>query len=94
MSIHEIKFTRSNKVVKVNEGDSIISSSNSQGMDLPFSCMQGMCTTCIAKLVEGEIEYLEPPEANTLTEEDIDNNMVLLCVATPKSSLIIEESEE
>ena len=94
MSIHEIKFTRSNKVVKVNEGDSIISSSNSKGMDLPFSCMQGMCTTCIAKLVEGEIEYLEPPEANTLTEEDIENNMVLLCVATPKSSLIIEESEE
>jgi ferredoxin len=56
--------------------------------------MQGMCTTCIAKIIEGRIRYIEEPDLDTLTKEDIDNNMALLCIATPLSSLIIEESED
>ena len=81
-------------MITVEEGDSIVTSANNQGMDLPFSCMQGMCTTCMAKLVEGEIEYIEAPDKDALNAEDISNNMILMCVATPKTSLIIDESEK
>ena len=38
-----------------------------EGADLPFACKGGVCTTCKAKLIEGEIEMevnygLEPDE--------------------------------
>ena len=73
MAAHEIKFIKSGKLLTVEEGDSIVTSANNQGMDLPFSCMQGMCTTCMAKLVEGEIEYIEAPDKDALNAEDISN---------------------
>jgi ferredoxin len=92
--IHQIRFTKSNKTVGITEDESILISSNNQGLKLPSSCMQGMCTTCIAKIIEGEIKYIETPDPNSLTKEDIDNNMALLCIATPLTSLIIEESED
>ena len=38
--------------------------------------------------------YIEEPDPDSLTEEDIKNNKVLLCVATPESDLLIDEIEE
>lgn len=92
--IHQIKFVKSNKIITTEEGISIVISSDNQGLKLPRNCMQGMCTTCIAKIIEGRIRYIEEPDPDTLTEEDIDNNMALLCIATPLSDLVIEESED
>ena len=80
--IHQIKFVKSNKIITTEEGK------------LPRNCMQGMCTTCIAKIIEGRIRYIEEPDPDTLTKEDVDYNMALLCIATPLSDLIIEESED
>ena len=55
--------------------------------------MQGMCTTCIATLLSGEIEYIEEPDPDTLTEGDIKENKILLCIATPKSDIEILEND-
>ena len=63
-------------------------------MDIPFACLQGMCTTCIATVLEGKTSYIEEPDPDSLTEEDIKNNKVLLCVATAESDLLIDEIEE
>ena len=41
------------------------------------ACLQGMCTTCIATLLSGEIEYIEEPDPDTLTEGDIKENKIL-----------------
>ena len=53
-----------------------------------------MCTTCIAKVLEGKTSYIEEPDLDSLSEEDIKNNKVLLCVATPESDLLIDEIED
>ena len=54
--------------VPVAEDESILDAALRAGMDLPFACKGGMCSTCRAKLVEGdarmEVNYsLEPWEA-------------------------------
>jgi Ferredoxin len=56
--------------------------------------MQGMCTTCIAKVIKGEFRYIEEPEPDTLSQEDIENNSILLCIATPLTDLLIELDDE
>ena len=40
--------------VPVAEGEAILDAALRAGMDLPFACKGGMCSTCRAKLVEGD----------------------------------------
>ena len=53
--------------VPVADGEAILDAALRAGVDLPFACKGGMCSTCRAKLVEGkaemEVNYsLEPWE--------------------------------
>ena len=53
--------------VPVAEGEAMLDAALRAGMDLPFACKGGMCSTCRAKLVEGEAQMevnysLEPWE--------------------------------
>lgn len=53
--------------VPVAEGEAVLDAALRAGMDLPFACKGGMCSTCRAKVLEGEVEMslnyaLEPWE--------------------------------
>lgn len=90
---YKVTFKNKSKTIEIENGESIVSKANDSGIDIPFSCMQGMCTTCIATLLSGEIEYIEEPDPDTLTEGDIKENKILLCIATPKSDIEILEND-
>ena len=92
--IHKVTFTDTGKSFDIPQGESIVTSSNSKGASLPFGCMQGMCTTCVAKIIHGDFEYLEEPEPDTLTEDEIKNNHVLLCITTPLTDLTVSPCPE
>ena len=53
---YKVTFKNMSKTIEIENGESIVSKANDSGIDIPFSCMQGMCTTCIATLLSGEIE--------------------------------------
>src|SRR2546423_5958141 len=68
--------------VPVAEGEAILDAATRAGVDLPFACKGGMCSTCRAKLVEGsaqmEVNYsLEPWELKA--------GFILTCQARPTS---------
>ena len=90
---HKVTFKNVSRTVEIENGESIVSKANENGINIPFSCMQGMCTTCIATLLSGEIEYIEDPDPDTLTQEDVEENKILLCIATPKSDIEILEND-
>ncbi|MDH3650760.1 MAG: 2Fe-2S iron-sulfur cluster-binding protein, partial [Saprospiraceae bacterium] len=55
------------------------------GYDPPFSCTSGVCTTCMAKLLLGEVEM----EVNYgLDEDEISEGFILTCQSHPKSDTI------
>ena len=61
------------------------------GMDLPYACKGGMCSTCRAKIVEGEtrmdVNYsLEPWE--------LEAGFVLTCQAHPVSSRVVVDYDQ
>jgi ring-1,2-phenylacetyl-CoA epoxidase subunit PaaE len=69
--------------VPVAEGEAILDAALRAGMDLPFACKGGMCSTCRAKIVEGttkmDVNYsLEPWE--------LAAGFVLTCQAHPTSA--------
>jgi ring-1,2-phenylacetyl-CoA epoxidase subunit PaaE len=72
--------------VPVAEEESILDAALRAGMDLPFACKGGMCSTCRAKLVEGdarmEVNYsLEPWELKA--------GFILTCQARPVSDKVV-----
>ena len=67
------------------EGESVLDAALKQGADLPYACKGGVCTTCKAKLVEGEVAMdvnwgLEPDE--------VAKGYILTCQSHPKTEKI------
>ncbi len=66
--------------------DSILDAALQQGADLPFACKGGVCCTCKAKLVEGEVEM----EVNWgLEQEEIEQGFILTCQSHPLTEKVV-----
>jgi ring-1,2-phenylacetyl-CoA epoxidase subunit PaaE len=66
--------------------NNILDAALAQGADLPFSCKGGVCTTCKAKLIEGNVEM----EVNYgLEQEEVEAGFVLTCQSHPRSKKVI-----
>jgi ring-1,2-phenylacetyl-CoA epoxidase subunit PaaE len=73
-----------------SDGSTILDAAMRAGADLPFSCKGGVCSTCKAKVLEGEAEMdvcygLEPDE--------IAAGFVLTCQAHPRSNKLVVSFE-
>jgi len=67
-------------------GDSILDAALKHGADLPYACKGGVCSTCRAKIVEGEVEM----EVNYALEKDeLANGYVLTCQSHPKTPKVV-----
>ena len=64
------------------EGQSILHAATAAGVDVPSSCSGGICLSCQAQVIEGEVQ---PYGISGLTEEEKARGMVLCCRSQPKS---------
>jgi ferredoxin len=69
----------------------ILHSAEKQGVELPFSCRNGACTTCAVRVKTGEIYQ---PEAVGLSPELRQKGYALLCVSYARSDLEVETQDE
>ncbi|WP_119418756.1 1,2-phenylacetyl-CoA epoxidase subunit PaaE [Desertibaculum subflavum] len=68
------------------DGAAIVDAGNEQGLNLPFSCKGGMCSTCRAKLVEGKVDM----RLNyALTPKEVAGGYVLTCQSHPVSERVV-----
>ena len=64
-------------------GEVILDAAQGAGLDLPFSCRAGVCSTCRAKLVSGSAEM----EHNVALEDwEVEAGYILCCQARPTSA--------
>ena len=69
----------------------ILHSLEEQGIELPFACRNGACTTCAVRIIQGEIYQ---PEAMGLSPQLQKQGYALLCVGYPCSDLIVDTQDE
>lgn len=68
------------------EGNSVLDGALQQGADLPYACKGGVCCTCRARLVSGEVEM----DVNyALEPEEIAAGFILTCQSHPRSSNVV-----
>ena len=65
--------------------ESILDVALQNGADLPFACKGGVCSTCVARVEDGEVEM----EANYALEPDeLEKGLVLTCQSRPKTEKV------
>jgi ring-1,2-phenylacetyl-CoA epoxidase subunit PaaE len=74
-----------------NTGSTLLDAAMRAGADLPFSCKGGVCSTCKAKILEGEVTM----EVNYgLEPDEVAAGYVLTCQAHPKSNRVVVSFDE
>ena len=78
--------------IEVPEDKQILRAAGAAGIYLPTSCNAGVCTTCAAQILEGEVEQ---GEGMGVSPELQAQGYALLCVAYARSNLkIVTEKED
>ena len=73
------------------DGENILDAGLRNGVDLPFSCKGGVCATCKARLVEGEVD-MDLNQA--LRAEEIENGFILTCQSHPISKKVVVDFDQ
>jgi ring-1,2-phenylacetyl-CoA epoxidase subunit PaaE len=71
--------------------ETIIDAALIAGLDLPFSCRGGMCCTCRARLVTGEVAM---DQNFSLERWELEAGYVLTCQSRPKSANLVLDYDQ
>ena len=89
----DIEIISDNENFKIigSEKKSVLDVALDNNIDVPYSCQGGICSTCIARIKKGSVKM----ESNQiLTDEEIDDGLILTCQAIPTSNSIIIDYDD
>lgn len=82
----EVKLASSGKLITVAKDQTVIQALSAVGIEVPTSCEQGVCGTCLTRVLEGEPDhkdmYLTP-------QEQARNDQFLPCCSRSKSARLV-----
>jgi len=83
-----VEFRKSGKkVVWDDRLESLLGLAEENAIEIESACREGYCGTCKTKLISGEVDM---EVTDGLEDVDFKENMILPCVARPKSNIIVE----
>jgi ferredoxin-NADP reductase/MOSC domain-containing protein YiiM len=81
----EVEFSKSGVKTNWNPSfDSILDLAEANGLSPDYSCRSGICHTCMCRLEDGEVEYVEEPL------DPPEEGCVLICVSKPKKNIVVD----
>lgn len=85
MGAATVHLVRSGRSFAVTGRETILEAALKAGLEMDFSCQQGTCRTCIARVVAGEVEMEDDPDL-AIGAKEMARGFRLLCVSVPRSA--------
>ena len=73
------------------DGQNILDAALDNGVDLPFACKGGVCATCKAKLLEGEVDM---DVNHALEEDEVEAGYILTCQSHPVTERVVVDFDQ
>ena len=72
-------------IFEMSQKQTLLEAALKQGLDVPYSCQGGICSSCICRITEGEAVL---KKNQILTDEEIAEGLTLACQAHPTTATI------
>lgn len=76
---------------EMSQKQTILDASLKQGIDAPYSCQGGICSSCLARVTSGSAEM---SKNSILTDKEIASGLILTCQAHPTSDTIYVDYDD
>lgn len=82
----DVKLASSGKVVHVAKDETIIEALAAAGIEVPFSCEQGVCGTCLTRVLDGIPDHRD---LYLMPDEQAKNDQFTPCCSRSKSKVLL-----
>jgi ring-1,2-phenylacetyl-CoA epoxidase subunit PaaE len=76
---------------EMSQKQTILEAALKQGIDAPYSCQGGICSSCLARITSGTAEMTKN---SILTDSEIAEGLILTCQAHPTSATIVVDYDD
>ena len=81
-----VKIDGAHHSFTMTKGQSVLEAALANNLDAPFACKAGVCSTCMCKVTEGEVEMLSN---HALEDYEVERGYRLSCQSYPLSETLI-----
>ena len=79
------------KTFEMSAKQTILEAALDEDIDAPYSCQGGICSSCLARLKEGEATMRQN---NILTDSEVAEGLILTCQAHPTTATVVVDYDD